>query len=112
MSEVKIVLNVCYGGFGLSKKAHKLYKTLSGKEIEDARKLSRHDPYLVEVVETLGAKANGIHSKLDIETVKEGTRYSIHEYDGIENLHFSDHLGQETFIAYNKPPSSDNGDSP
>jgi hypothetical protein len=46
--------------------------------------VSRHDPALIQVVEELGEKANGIHADLQIEEV-EGL-YRIDEYDGNESV--------------------------
>ena len=57
---MKVVYNDCYGGFSLSKEAIDWYKELTGKLGEIcAYDISRHDPALIKVVETLGIKANG-----------------------------------------------------
>jgi hypothetical protein len=44
----------------------------------------RHDPILVQVVEELGDKANGMCAKLAIEEVSGP--YRIDEYDGFETV--------------------------
>lgn len=100
----KVVYNGCYGGFGLSPEAQKMYIELKGKEpkihtgksswdthyyINEPfdlydREIERHDPVLVKVVEMLGQKANGDCAKLVIEDV-DG-RYRIDEYDGYETV--------------------------
>jgi hypothetical protein len=47
-------------------------------------KVSRHDPILVQVVEELGAKANGDYGNLAIAEVSGS--YRIDEYDGYETV--------------------------
>ena len=47
-------------------------------------RVSRHDPILVQVVEELGDKANGMCAKLAIEEVSGP--YRIDEYDGSESV--------------------------
>jgi len=46
----------------------------------------RTDPVLVEVVEELGDKANGMCAKLRIIALPAGSKYHIHEYDGFETV--------------------------
>lgn len=66
------------------------YDKLSQKEQHDVwfheRDLNRTDPILVQVVEELGAKANGRCAKLTIEDLPKGTLYRITEYDGFESV--------------------------
>ena len=61
----KIVINDCFGGFGLSSKAFNMYKELVGIDDDnfDDYEIKRDDLILVEVVEKLGAKANGDSAK-------------------------------------------------
>ena len=49
--------------------------------------IKRNDPCLVEVVEELGQKANGYHSKLKVVTIPDDVRYDINDYDGMESVH-------------------------
>lgn len=79
---LKVVINRCYGGFGLSKKAIALMKEY-GIEY-DYNTTERHDPVLVRVVEELGDEANGEFSKLKVEEITFG--YHIHDYDGKETI--------------------------
>ena len=51
---------------------------------------SRTDPILVQVVEELGASANGSFADLKIAEVPRGTKYRIDEYDGSESVMTSD----------------------
>ena len=48
------------------------------------RDVDRHDPVLVQVVEELGNKANGMFAKLAI--VEVSGPYRIDEYDGFESV--------------------------
>ena len=61
-----IVINSCYGGFGLSDKALDMYKQLSNKSEVYSFELDRTDPILIQVVEALGAEADGRFAKLRI----------------------------------------------
>ena len=99
---IKVVYNARHGGFGISEEAAKwLYSRghtgaarLIGYnlEIDDDMWYSssfacdRHDPLLVECVETLGVAANDVCAKLKIDTLKHGNRYMIDEYDGMERV--------------------------
>lgn len=97
MKKIKVLCNGCYGGFGLSTEAEQLLiKKKRWKQTDNSvpytksleykiRKIPRHDPHLIAVVEELGAKANGDFAKLEIEEI-EGDRYRIEEYDGLENV--------------------------
>lgn len=80
----KIVYNGCYGGFGLSDEAKKLYSKLSGKGFSEWS-TPRHCPFLVQVVETLGCDANGFCAHLEIYET-EANKYRIDEYDGSESV--------------------------
>lgn len=102
---MKIVINKCYGGYGLSNEAIELYLTKKNIPIViDPRSdsyfryyvvgenntftdhnIRRHDPILVEVVEELKEKANGRHAKLEIIEIPDGCHYQIDEYDGMES---------------------------
>lgn len=136
---MKIVINKCYGGFGLSPKAIKRYLELQGKEcffykqvkyrhegdvdtfemitdpgttfsfttvtkdlgkiVTDAEQLYADDiyfyhgdlertaPILVQVVEELGADANGWAASLHVADIPDGISWYISDYDGIETIH-------------------------
>lgn len=106
----KIVINSCYGGFGLSDKAIEyfgelknlnLVKTKGGYsdlyghwyymhgEICDEnffhdRNIERTDPDLIRVIEELGTDANGRFAELKIIEIPDDIEYDIAEYDGVE----------------------------
>lgn len=81
-----IVINDCYGGFGLSDRAILEYKKLAG--ITDPsfydRDIPRDDPYLVKIVRELGMGVNSAHSKLKIVEVPGDVDWQVEEYDGVE----------------------------
>ena len=104
---MKIVINRCFGGFGLSNEAVLLYCELAGINlskhpehestlctywITDSGKLffdyelDRTDPILIKVVEELGEKANGLFAHLVIVEVPDGVRWELREYDGNESI--------------------------
>lgn len=61
-----------------------------------ARKISRSDPILVQVVEELGDAASGGYAKLRIAEVPSGGRYRIDEYDGFESVETPESYQWET----------------
>jgi hypothetical protein len=78
----KIVINTCFGGFGLSDKALKMLGREDKWEIEK----DRTNPQLVKVVEELGHEADGDSASLSIVEIPKGTYYQINEYDGQESV--------------------------
>jgi hypothetical protein len=102
---MKIVLNKCYGGFGLSHEAflrlremgnkHALAEADVGETWHDGSgprrsfgsflsDIPRDDQQLVAVVEELSDKAAGAYAKLRIVDVPDGAAWEINEYDGME----------------------------
>lgn len=111
---MKVVINVCYGGYSLSEAAFDMllnrkgvayekrvdpaWSSLIGAEYynaghvgEDLHYLSmrqftddRSDVDLVAVVEELGSAANGDHAKLVIVEIPDDVKWHIDEYDGME----------------------------
>jgi hypothetical protein len=81
-----VVINTCYGGFGLSDRAKSEYMKLAGLTETDFhdRDLTRDDPYLVKVVKELGMAANGGFANLKIVEVPGNVKWHIGEYDGNE----------------------------
>jgi len=109
----QVVINTCYGGFGLSNKAMEMYLTRVGKvpfyrydrygtstyaskpfvndksigEYYHTGDIGRDDPDLVFVVQSLGAaSASGYLSKLKIVEVPDDVEWKIHNHDGMESV--------------------------
>lgn len=107
----RVVINGCHGGFSLSHAAVIRYYELLGQEIHwfthnsegsghwnyylDANdphgsrwwdtSIARDDPYLVQVVEELGSRADGsTAAQLKIIEVPAGVDWVVQEYDGLE----------------------------
>lgn len=79
---MKICINACFGGFGLSDEALQML----GFETRYPQ-ISRTDPRLIEVVSTLGEAANGFCARLAIVDIPdEATDWEIDEYDGAEGI--------------------------
>ena len=78
---MKIVINDCFGGYGLSEDFLNKY----GEEIEE---LGRNDPKLVSAVEEFGEEeASDFAAKLCIKEIPDdSTDYYIDEYDGAESI--------------------------
>lgn len=104
----EIVVNACFGGFGLSKKAVIRMAELGNPEaIEEVNENSdyfngehydfypnstpRHDPVLVQTVKELENEASGSCADLVIVTI-QGNKYIIHEYDGYESVQVPRHI--------------------
>jgi hypothetical protein len=100
---MKIVVNKCFGGFGISKECAKFMASKGSerakKELEDKDfygygyvdgmegGYERTDPLLVEAVETLGDVANGSCASLRVIEIPDGISWEMDEYDGIESIH-------------------------
>ena len=103
-----VVINVCHGGYSLSREAEYLYlkQTLIDYETQPRESrhdterygplilvngkiwyssdISRDDPVLVSVVRELGTKANGDFAELKIVEIPANVHWQIDEYDGRE----------------------------
>ena len=82
---MKVVINTCFGGFGLSESALEEYKKRKGTT-EDIYywDIPRDCPVLVEMVEEGGV--DGDYSELKVVTIPDGVNWYIHEYDGLEHV--------------------------
>jgi hypothetical protein len=81
---MKIIINTCYGGFGLSEKALALFNERSGTVNTYERDIPRNNPILVEIVEQLGEAADGGHAELKVVEIPDDVKWQIEEYDGNE----------------------------
>jgi hypothetical protein len=84
----RVVINDCYGGFGLSDEAEALYRELAGVDVEDDKfhvsDIARDDPLLIKVIRELGPAADGLHAELKIIEIPADVEWQIGEYDGNE----------------------------
>jgi hypothetical protein len=105
---MKIVINKCHGGFGLSEKAMYRYAELAGFKLVEGDKhslyteyyknevgedcgfwehdIERDDPILIQVVEELGEEAWGFAAELKVVEIPDGVDWEINEYDGWEHI--------------------------
>ena len=81
---MKIVINTCHGGFGLSKEALTLFNERSGAVVTYDFNIKRNDPILVEIVEQLGEAADGNYAELKVVEIPDDVQWTIEEYDGAE----------------------------
>ena len=85
---MKIALNKCFGGFGLSKVAYRelgLEWDEFGYAYNDQEK--RIDPKLIAVIEGLGEEASGSMAHVKVVEIPDDIEWEIDEYDGIETVH-------------------------
>lgn len=108
----RIVINKCFGGFGLSDEAFEHYLNLKGikygasasafpslqnskdywkdgnfgvsSDYLSDRDIDRNDPALIQTIEELGEKADGQFTNLKIVEVPDDVEWLIEEYDGNE----------------------------
>jgi hypothetical protein len=83
---IKVVINDCFGGFGLSDAALEEYKGRKG--ITDPNfyhyDIPRDCPVLVEMVER--GDVDGDFSDLKVVEIPDDVNWYIHEYDGLEHV--------------------------
>jgi hypothetical protein len=90
----RIVVNTCFGGFGLSEEAKEMYLSLTRDKIERPLAwcieldVARDDPNLLKVIDTLGLNPSaGSFSQLAIVEIPDDVPedgWIIQEYDGKE----------------------------
>ncbi len=107
---MKIVINRCWDGFSISKKAAEYMAKHGSKqakaELAKCEKDTKHDwygygycsdagfddgykrddPLLVKAVEKLGNGANGDLAKLVVVEIPDGVKWDIDDYDGMETV--------------------------
>jgi len=106
---MQIVINKCFGGFGLSRKAlHRLRElgceaAIAETDIgetyphtNNVRKkflgesflieISRYDELLIQVINEMGDEANGDCAELRIVEIPNGIAWEIDDYDGMERI--------------------------
>lgn len=107
---MKVVINSCFGGFGLSDKAFERYLDIKSIAFESyvsefgnrmyyragyfkdddfhlsVYDIKRNDPALVQAVEELGMEANSQYSSLKVVEIPDGVKWYVDEYDGMEKI--------------------------
>lgn len=98
---MKIVINSCYGGFGLTLPAQKRYLELKNVEYNVAEgyswdpitveglvfhdfNIDRDEPELVQVVEEMGKLSWGSYSELKVVEIPDDVNWELNEHDGRE----------------------------
>ena len=85
---IKVVINSCFGGFGLSDAALDEYKVR--KDITDPDfyyyDIPRDCPVLVAMIEEQGTAINGGFADLRIVEIPDDVDWYIEEYDGNEHV--------------------------
>lgn len=85
---MKVVINADFGGFSLSKEAFDFLSiSFDRYGYKYADKEMRDNPKLVECVEKLGEKANGLCAKLKVVEIPDDVEWELYEYDGFESIH-------------------------
>ena len=84
----KVVINACFGGFGLSEAALNEYKSRKGITDENFwyYDIPRDCPVLVAMVEEQGTAVNGGFADLRIVEIPDDVDWYIEEYDGNEHV--------------------------
>jgi hypothetical protein len=98
---MKVVINACFGGFGLSDEACERLIALGmqGRIVPSPDSMFgsyyiennsdpefRCDPRLVRLVEEMGPAANGSFAKLKVVEIPDGVSWEIEDYDGSEHV--------------------------
>jgi hypothetical protein len=85
---MKVVINGCFGGFGLSDAALEEYK--GRRDITDPDfyyyDIPRDCPVLVAMIEEQGSAINGGFADLKVVEIPDGVNWYIAEYDGLEHV--------------------------
>lgn len=113
---MKVAINKCFGGFGLSDEGFARILEMKGIEFETVETGSsllgkqfwrkgmvdqddgylyegtffsenRSDPELIATLEEMGEAAWGWAAEIEIVEVPDDVKYYISEYDGIETIH-------------------------
>lgn len=79
---MKILINKCYGGYGLS---DEFYKHLIENKLVPEVDVARDNQVVVEAAINFGLKeASGHYADLSVTEIPDSVHYSIGEYDGQE----------------------------
>ena len=82
---MKIVINKCFGGFGLSELGDIEYLTRSGKDMT-SWEVERTDPILISMIEEDSETYSGQSAKLVVVEIPDNVDWHISDYDGREHI--------------------------
>ena len=80
---MKVVINRCYGGFGLSDEALSIYHIETNSDTHPYE-IFRGDPVLVRIVEEMGSGSWSRFSELKVVEIPDGVEWTVQEHDGME----------------------------
>ena len=90
---MKIVINTCFGGFGLSEEGETRFRVLNNGNSFDAVCDAldwgwnvRTNAILVQLIEEDAELYGGRHAELKVVEVPDDVDWYIHDYDGIEHI--------------------------
>ena len=83
---MKIVINTCFGGFGLSPIGRDDYESRSEVELDSELDISRTDPILVAMIEEDSGLYNGSYASLKVVEIPDDVDWEISDYDGREHI--------------------------
>ncbi len=84
---MKVVINDCYGGFGLSDEGVARYAEIKGITLDKDlyhRDIARDDPALVALVEENRDEYESRYASLKVVEIPDDVEWEIEEYDGKE----------------------------
>jgi hypothetical protein len=79
----KVVINRCYGGYGLTTEQVAEYNKRRGSEGLAEHDIERDDPILAAMVEAEGFVSRGL-SDLKVVNIPDDVEWIIEQYDGME----------------------------
>ncbi len=89
MNGIPIIINSCYGGFGIDEKVLKSYNKKNRLNLHDLDKECRFIPEFIDMIRS-GIEIDGMCAKLEIRHIPIDAwtynAWSISECDGYENL--------------------------
>ena len=83
---MKIIINTCFGGFGVSCIGKIEYESRSGRVLEFDWDISRTDPILVGMVEEDSGLYSGSYASLKVVEIPDDVDWEIADYDGREHI--------------------------
>lgn len=85
---MKILINTCFGGFGISDQALSLWSERTGKKkLYGYEADLRTDSEMIKIFEERGSEfVNGPYASLKLIEIPDGIEFEISDYDGMESV--------------------------